>query len=426
MNASLYDENRGCRYGGGGWIGALYSQIRGLVTESIELGVAFIYSKGIKETIAGVTYYGIESQAPKGLGKWLYYLGGYKSMTHLDYFKEITSVIEDFKPDLIHLWGIENSLASVSHYKDIPVVTHLQGLLSLYRYIYYPYGTNAYSFMLDRFSKREWVLHNGYIFGEHIMRHRAEIEKKHLRDVGAVMGRTSWDKEVALFNNPNVKYYHVDEALRTQFYSAPSWDKVRNGKFIITSTISETIYKGFDVVLRAAKVLKEYNYFDFEWQIIGVGPDSDFVKWFEKIVNIKCAAVNVCCLGVQTPEQLIQILLNADIYVHPSYIDNSPNSLCEAQYLGVPCCATNVGGVSSLIKDKVSGVLIPSNAPFDMAMAIKDCYDNDDTWKVYSVNAKAYAQKRHDPERILQQLLSVYRDLTESNHDTLLHKQTMA
>ena len=142
-------------------------------------------------------------------------------------------------------------------------------------------------------------------------------------------------------------------------------------------------------------------------------PDSDFVKWFEKIVKVKCSEVNVRCLGVQTPESLIQSLLNADMYVHPSYIDNSPNSLCEAQYLGLPCCATNVGGVSSLIKDKVSGIMIPSNAPFDMAMAIKNCYDNEDIWREYSFNAKAAAQKRHNPERIIQQLISVYSDLTE-------------
>lgn len=413
INASLYDENRGCGYCGGGWISALFCQFRGLKTKNIDLGIAFIYNKSIKETIDGVTYYGIESKKHNGLGKLLYYLGGYKRVSHLDYFKEITSVIEDFKPDLIHLWGIENSLASVSHYTDVPVVTHLQGFLSLYIYAYYPYGTNAYSFLLDRFSKREWFLHNGFIFGEHIMRRRAEIEKKHLRYVEAVMGRTSWDKDVAQFNNPNVKYYHVDEVLRKQFYSAPSWQKERNGKFIITSTISETVYKGFDVVLRAAAILKEYNYFDFEWQIIGVRPDSDFVKWFEKIVKVKCSEVNVRCLGVQTPESLIQSLLNADMYVHPSYIDNSPNSLCEAQYLGLPCCATNVGGVSSLIKDKVSGIMIPSNAPFDMAMAIKNCYDNEDIWREYSFNAKAAAQKRHNPERIIQQLISVYSDLTE-------------
>lgn len=413
MNASLYDEKKGDSYGGQGWIGSLYDQLKKSSIEPIELGVAFTYSSHIRESIDDVSFYGINSKKPSGFKKWLFYLNGYKSLNHLDYYDEITSVIEDFKPDVIHLWGVENSLASVAHYKDIPVVAHLQGLLSLYIYIYYPYGTNAHFFRFNRLSKREWILNNGYIFGERVMKHRAEIEKKHLKAIPAVMGRTYWDKEVAQFNNPTVKYYHVDEALRQPFYSAPHWDKRRKEKFVIISTISETIYKGLDVVIKAAAILKEYGFFDFEWQIAGVIQDSEFVKWFETIVGTKCSDVNICCLGLLSPDQLVQRLLSADLYVHPSYIDNSPNSLCEAQYLGVPCCATNVGGVSSLIQDKISGVLIPSNAPFDMAMAVKDCYDNERIWREYAIQGKLEAQKRHNPNTIIKQLISVYKDLAK-------------
>lgn len=413
MNASLYDASKSDGYGGIGWIGALFRQLIKNKTYNLELGVASIYNSDVKDVVNGVTFYGINSNKPTGLKKWLYYVKDYKKLNHLDYFKEISSVISDFKPDVIHLWGVENQLASVSHYKDIPVVAHLQGLLSLCLYTYYPYGINAHSLYLDRFSRREWVFHNGFVFGEHEMKVRAEIEKKHLKDVTAVMGRTHWDRSVALFNNPKVRYYHVDEAMREEFYSAPSWQKQRKERFVIYTTISDTIYKGLDVVIRAASILKEYNYFDFEWQIAGIKKETEFVTWFEKFVGLKCDEVNIRFLGRQSPEQLVSGLLGADLYVHPSYIDNSPNSLCEAQYLGVPCCATNVGGVASLIKDKETGVLIPANAPFDMAMAIKDCYENEPIWCYYADSGRKVAQERHDPERILDQLLTVYNDLTK-------------
>lgn len=413
MNASLYDASRGDCYGGIGWIGALYSQLKKSQKEQLDLGVAFIYSSDVREVIDDVSYFGIKSQHPSGIKKWLYYINGYKQVHHLNYFPEISSVVEEFQPDVIHLWGVENRLASVAHYKGIPVVAHLQGLLSLSIYIYYPYGTNAHTFRLDRLSKREWLYNNGFIFGERLMRLRAEIEKTHLRAVPAVMGRTEWDKHVALFNNPNVRYFHVDEALRPPFYSAPSWNKIRNGRFVIYSTISDTIYKGLDVVMKTANLLKEYGYFDFDWRVAGIIPDSDFVRWFEKIVGLKCNDLNIHLLGRQTPEQLISGILESDLYVHPSYIDNSPNSLCEAQYLGVPCCATNVGGVSSLIRHQSTGVLVPANAPFDMAMAIKDCYDNEGQWRSYAVAGKNEARHRHDPNIIIDQLLFVYKELAK-------------
>lgn len=413
MNAALYDAKKCDTYGGIGWIGALFNQLKEYKNNQVELGIASIYDYDFKEVIDGVTYYGIKSQKPSGFKKWLYYINGYKSINHLDLFSEISSVVKDFKPDLIHLWGVENSLASVTHYKGTPVVAHLQGLLSLSLYIYYPYGTNSYTFFLDRFTKREWIYFNGVVFGERLMKLRAEIEKKHLKAVPAVMGRTEWDKQVALFNNPKVKYFHVDEALRPQFYSAPTWQKKRNGRFVIYTTISDTIYKGLDVIMRAAEILKEYNYFDFEWNVAGIIPGSDFVRWFEKIVGDKCERLNVRMLGRQTPEQLISGLLGSDLYVHPSYIDNSPNSLCEAQYLGVPCCATNVGGVSSLLKNKETGILFPANAPVDMAMTIKDCYDNEGQWRIYATAGMKEAHNRHSPDNIINQLLYAYKELTK-------------
>lgn len=413
MNAALYDAKKGDHYGGIGWIGALYNQLKEHKNNQVELGIVSVYDHDFKEEVDEVTYYGIKSQKPTGFKKWLYYINGYKNLHHLDLFSEISSVINDFKPDLIHLWGVENSLASVAHYKDIPVVAHLQGLLSLSIYIYYPYGTNFYTFFLDRFAKREWIYFNGVVFGERLMRLRAEIEKKHLKAVSAVMGRTEWDKQVALFNNPKVRYFHVDEALRPQFYSAPTWKKERNGRFVIYTTISDTIYKGLDVIMKAAEILKEYNYFDFEWNVAGIIPNSDFVRWFEKIVGLKCERLNIRLLGRQSPEQLISGLLDSDLYVHPSYIDNSPNSLCEAQYLGVPCCATNVGGVSSLIKNKETGILVPANAPYDMAMAIKDCHDNEGQWRTYANAGMREAQKRHCPNNIINQLLFAYKELTK-------------
>ena len=201
--------------------------------------------------------------------------------------------------------------------------------------------------------------------------------------------------------------------LREPFYKSTSWNKMRGGKFVIYSTISDTIYKGLDVILKTAAILKEYNYFDFEWRIAGIKPDSEFVRWFERIIKIKASDSNVVLLGRQSPEQLIEGLQMSDIYVHPSYIDNSPNSLCEAQYLGVPCCATNVGGVSSLIRDNHSGRLFPANAPYDMAFAIKDCFDNESKWRTYAKNGQAEAKTRHNPQRVIQQLLLAYNEMAK-------------
>lgn len=407
MNAGLYDAKKGDSYGGTGWIGALYEQLHKYYKE-IELGLAFLYDKDQdKEVIEGVSYYPIKNKKPTGFKKFMYYWRNHKKRSATDYLDEIKSVVDDFNPDVIHLWGVENILGSAALIKDVPVVAHLQGLLSLSIYIYYPYGFNSYSYRLNKFSVREHIFNNGSVFAEQDMRVRAEFEKKYLQSVPYVMGRTAWDKKVAEFNNPNVKYFHVNEALRSEYYSAKPWSKTRSGKFIIYSTISETTYKGLDTIMKTASIQKEYGYLEFEWRVAGIAY-GEFVRYFEINIGMLIADLNIKLLGHQTPKQMIHGLQNSDLYVHPSYIDNSPNSLCEAQYLGLPIIATNVGGVSTLVEHEKTGLLVPANAPYDMAFAIKDCYDDEQKWQKWASLGMKAAHERHNRETIVGDLINVY------------------
>ena len=52
-----------------------------------------------------------------------------------------------------------------------------------------------------------------------------------------------------------------------------------------------------------------------------------------------------------------QAYLDANVYVLPSAIENSSNSLCEAQILGVPIVASYCGGTPSLIEEEKTGFL---------------------------------------------------------------------
>ena len=97
------------------------------------------------------------------------------------------------------------------------------------------------------------------------------------------------------------------------------------------------------------------------------------------------------------------------MYIHPSYIDNSPNSICEAQMLGCPVIATNVGGIPSLIDNGVDGLLVPANDPYQMASLIKELHENKTLQISISNNAKIKAINRHDKSIITNQLLNIYK-----------------
>ena len=54
-------------------------------------------------------------------------------------------------------------------------------------------------------------------------------------------------------------------------------------------------------------------------------------------------------LGSHTAQGMKEAFLEANVFVLPSTIENSPNSLGAAMLLGVPCEASAVGGVTTMM-----------------------------------------------------------------------------
>jgi glycosyltransferase involved in cell wall biosynthesis len=170
------------------------------------------------------------------------------------------------------------------------------------------------------------------------------------------------------------------------------------------STISPLLSKGFDVILKTAKLIKENTDIDFEWRVFGTN-EIQFHEWKTKI---KASNVNVKLMGTVSAEILKDELINANIFIHLSYIDNSPNSVCEAQTLGLPIISTNVGGISSIVEHKKTGLLVPANDPFSTASYIKLLFEDIELAVSLGRNAREVALKRHNPQQITSDLLGIY------------------
>ncbi len=162
-------------------------------------------------------------------------------------------------------------------------------------------------------------------------------------------------------------------------------------------------------MLKTARMLKEHTKLDFEWNICG----TDNVKFFESVYGIEAERVNVNICGVLSQEKLQKELIVSSFYVHPSYIDNSPNSVCEAQILGLPVIATNVGGVRSLVSDHETGFLVPANDPLMIASLIMKYWRNKDILQKISRSGSKIANIRHDPVKLKRDLLAIYNQIVK-------------
>ena len=152
----------------------------------------------------------------------------------------------------------------------------------------------------------------------------------------------------------------------------------------------------------------------FHWRIMGISPRNKFIHFFENHYNITTQDNGIELLGKVKSKQLVQILLDADLFVHPSYIDNSPNSVCEAQYLGIPVIACYVGGIPTLIEHGKSGWLVPTNAPYEIAYLVKN-YHRLPVESISTYEIKI-AEQRHNPQKIYQEALVCYQSILNNQN----------
>lgn len=404
---SLYRQNSNA-YNGGGWIEALEEYLQR--KHDIELAVSFFHSDSVfKIKKENVTYYPI--CVKRNIVKKIWDKINRQRRQDKD-IKSFLQVVDDFKPDIIHIFGSENSFGLLAQYTSVPVVLHLQGIISAYAYAYYPPSySNWEMVILLRFNLIRLFFH----FKEYheFCQYAAQREKQIFTYVKNFMGRTIWDKNIVSILSPDAKYYYCGEMLRKSFYGS-KYKNNYNGKerLILVSVISQPLYKGFDLIVKTAGILS--NIISFEWQVFG----NINVAVTERKFKIKCSSVNIVVKGVISADILTDMLINADIFVHPSYIDNSPNSVCEAQMLGVPVISTNVGGISSLIDNMVNGFLVPANDPFTMAASVLLLYNNKTLSENIGKKGRETAIQRHDREKITNDLLYIYHDILSERVDT--------
>lgn len=393
-------------YNGGGWVGALIKTLSS--SGEYEVGVMFISARNDGESVHdGVRFYPI--YAP------LSYLDKLRStLFHRPRLVRkigmVNKIVNEFAPDMILLFGLETEAgAIVSHIKDVPVVVHIQGILSESVLRWFPKDINPsvlsmYSTIHERIHR-----HTTYDFYKEACA-RAADEKALFRIYRNYLGRTDWDRKSCLKYSRDAAYFQCDELLREDF-SKVRWSR-HEGIMRISTICNGEIYKGFDNILKTASILKERGV-EYEWNVYGVNPDNLMVRLFEGELKEKFSDKNVCFRGRKTSSELAEILAQSSMYVHPSHTDNSPNSVCEAMMAGTPVVAMNVGGVSSIIDDGRDGFLIEDYDCEALAECIISLWNDPTLCSTISANARERAEKRHSSEHILGQLDAVFNSLVK-------------
>ncbi|MGX7076932.1 glycosyltransferase [Globicatella sanguinis] len=115
--------------------------------------------------------------------------------------------------------------------------------------------------------------------------------------------------------------------------------------------------------------------FDVEWTHFGKG--SDFDKLNELSLKSK-SNIKIELRGHVPNKELLSIYENEvfDIFINVSSSEGLPVSIMETNSVGIPTIATNVGGTSEILLDKVNGFLLkPDCTKEEIAIIISNFWD---------------------------------------------------
>ena len=403
-------EEFGYDHLGCGWIASLETIIS--QSQQFELGICFFYEGDKYKKIIknNTTYYGIPLPKLNSISRIIHrHLGKLNDEYDSPYFEK---VIAEFKPDLIHVFGTENGYGKILINKFDKVVFHLQGLMEPITNVFYPATiTKHQSLLNDNFGNIVRGLTPFHTYKSFIS--RATREKKIIRHFKYFSGRTTCDRNYIRLLNENATYFHCEEFLRPIFFNAqwePANAMLDEKKIKIATTINPNIYKGLDLIYRVLSLLDNK---DIEWNIFGMHENNPLNSIIKKSLELE-RNEKIIFHGPVRAEALVEQLKQCDFFIHPSYIDNSPNSVCEAMLLGMPVLASSVGGVNSLIKHNETGFLFNPYDAYELAGLILDLSIDYNKALDAGKKARATAHKRHDAKSIEESISNMYKAIIQS------------
>jgi len=389
---------------GGGWVLALETLV--VAEKKHDLGICFFYNGNAYKKVVkdNVTYYGIPFDQENFFSRIVNRHKGNLNDTKSPF---IDTILNDFKPDIIHVFGTEHSYGKMLINKFDKVVFHIQGLIAPYSAVFFPNGFSKYA-VLRKSSVAD--IFRGLTFYHRYLtiQKRGQRETEIIRQWKYFTGRTDWDRNYVKLLNPNSTYFHCEELLRADFF-AGRWQPLpkpgAGQTIVIGTTINPNIYKGLDLIYKVVKLLKDYN---ICWKIFGIAGNNPVNVLVKNMLNIKEAYPAMKFYEQVSAPQLIEELKTCHFFVHPSYIDNSPNSVCEAMLLGMPVLSSSVGGVNSLITHKENGFLFNPYDQYELAGLLLHLVNNYETALEAAPKARETALKRHSAADLMTVLNKMY------------------
>ncbi len=320
--------------------------------------------------------------------------------------KKLLQVIDDFKPDIVHMNNINFQLTPSVIYaikkRRIPLVQTVHDYQMICpNHLLYNFEKNE---ICEKCLKGSYLpcIKNKCIHGSRVKSIIGAIEAR----VYAMLGTY---KKVDLYISPS--YFLEGKLLSAKTLYRGKTKTIHNfidknkftrddtecgGYIAFAGRLAKE--KGLELLAETAKLLPEYTF-----MVAGDGPEKHLL---ENIDNVKL-------VGFLSGDKLVDFISKSKVFVVSSiWYENCPLSILEAQCLGVPVVTMNNGGMAELVQDGVTGILVNEPSPKEMAAKLKEALENEAYYQTLKDNCKKKQSELLNVEDYAEILIKEYEKLT--------------
>lgn len=335
-------------------------------------------------------------------------------------FKEI---LEDFKPDIIHVFGTEfpHGLAAVKVFGNAGRT--LVGIQGLCGEIAKVYMAGLPEKVQNRVTFRDFIRKDSLKQQQEKFVLRGKQEAEIIKAAGNITGRTAFDKNGTAGINPRAKYFSMNETMRREFYSG-SWNAETCEPYSIFLSQGDYPLKGMHFALEALAKLtpcypkaKLYVAGNSIIEHDGLKQKlklSAYGKYLLELIESYGLTDKVIVTGKLCAEEMKDRFLRSSVFICPSVLENSPNTVGEAMLLGMPVVASKTGGIPDMITDGKDGLLFEVGDVDKLSEAIERVWktDRDENGLTEAERLGKAAAKRarlvHEGSTNYRRLLEIY------------------
>lgn len=173
-----------------------------------------------------------------------------------------------------------------------------------------------------------------------------------------------------------------------------------NKTFKIVSVGSLFYGKGYDVLIRAFHQSRLYEK-GVTITVVGEGNER---RNLEKQIKALGLQNNIFLVGQKNKDEIVDILISSDLFVHPSRGENFSVAIIEGQAAGLPVIATLCGGASDCINEK-NGKIVQIGDVDELSNALIYMYNHIENYNKKLISSECL--NKYSSSAIAQQINGV-------------------